>query len=335
MSTTQISDVIVPEVYETYTSEALPELTAFYTSGVVIQNSMLDGNAKEGGNQVNLPFWHDLDPTVEPNVSDDTTNSATPKKLGTGKQVARSAYLNQWYSNTDLAGELAGSDANQQVSNRFGTWWVRQWQRRLIASCDGILADNVANDSSDMVIDVAVDIVGSQTDATKFNADSFIDAIATAGDAGSMFTAICVHSQVMAKIRKNNDITFIQDSEGRLTIPTYQGLRLIEDDGMTVTAGTTSGFKYTSILFAPGAFGFGNGTPYMPTEINREAKQGNGGGINEIGERKTWLLHPFGFADVGTPASDSYTLAELRAATTWNRVTQSRKTIPLAFLITN
>ena len=335
MAVTQIADVIVPEVYDTYTAENLPELTAFYTSGVVIQNSMLDASALEGGNTINLPFWHDLDPTVEPNVSDDTTNSATPNKLGTGKQVARSAYLNQWYSNADLAGELAGSDPNQQVTNRFGTYWTRQWQRRLIASCDGILADNVANDTSDMVVDVASDTIGGQSAATKFNVDSFVDAIATAGDAGSMFTSMCVHSQVMAQMRKNDDIDFIPDSDGKLTIPTFQGLRLIEDDGMTVTPGATDGFKYTSILFANGAFAFGNGSPYMPMEINRESKQGNGGGINEIGERKTWLLHPFGFADVGTPASESYTLAELRAATTWNRVTQSRKTIPLAFLITN
>tara|TARA_R110000744_G_scaffold354112_1_gene460513 strand:- start:1861 stop:2868 length:1008 start_codon:yes stop_codon:yes gene_type:complete len=335
MSSTQISDVIVPEVYETYTAENIPELTDFFESGVVIRNPMLDANAMEGGNQVNLPFWHDLDPTVEPNVSDDTTNSATPNKLGTGKQMARSAYLNQWYSNTDLAGELAGSDPNQQVMNRFGSYWTRQWQRRLIASCDGILADNVANDSSDMAINVAAESTGAQTAATKFNVDSFVDAIATAGDAGQMFNSMCVHSQVMAQLRKNDDIDFIPDSDGKLTIPTYQGLRLIEDDGMTVTAGSTSGFKYTTILFGSGAFGYGEGSPYMPVEVNREAKQGNGGGVNEIGERKTWLLHPFGFADVGTPASDSYTLAELRLAATWNRVTQSRKTIPLAYLITN
>lgn len=335
MAITQIADVIVPQVYETYTAENLPEKTAFFDSGVVIRNSMLDANALEGGNTVNLPFWHDLDPTVEPNVSNDTTGLATPNKLGTGKQIARSAYLNQWYSSSDLAGELAGSNPNQQVVNRFGTYWTRQWQRRLIASCDGILADNVANDSGDMVVDVAVDIIGSQTAATKFNLNTFVDTIGTAGDAASQFTAMCVHSAIMAQLRKNNDIDFIPDSEGRLTIPTYQGLRLIEDDGMTVTAGTTSGFKYTSILFGNGAFGFGNGAPYIPMEINREAKQGNGGGINEIGERKTWLLHPFGFADTGTPASESYTLAELRLAATWNRVTQSRKTIPLAYMITN
>lgn len=335
MATTQISDVIVPEVYETYFAEDLPELTAFYESGVVVRNAMLDANAQEGGNLLNIPFWHDLDPDVEPNVSDDTTNSATPNKLGTGKQVARSAYLNQWYSNADIAGELAGSNPNQQVTNRFGTYWVRQWQKRLIATCDGIKADNVANDNSDMTTDVATEDGNNASSTEKFNRAAVVTAIATAGDAGSNFTTMCVHSQIMAQLRNNDDIDFIPDSQGNLTIPTYLGLRLIEDDGMTVTAGGTSGFKYTTILFAAGAFGYGEGSPFMPMEIERDGLAGNGGGINNIGERKTWLLHPFGFADTGTPISESYTLAELRLAATWTRVTQSRKSIPLSFIITN
>ena len=98
--------------------------------------------------------------------------------------------------------------------------------------------------------------------------------------------------------------------------------QFLENMGIKPTVITSGKFK-------------GEGNPFMPVEVNREAKQGNGGGINEIGERKTWLLHPFGFADTGTPASESYTLAELRLAATWNRVTQSRKTIPMAYLITN
>ena len=335
MAFTQITDVIVPEVYETYTPEDLPEKTAFFQSGVVIRNEMLNASALEGGNTINLPFWKDLDPTVAPNLSDDTATLAVPNKITAGKQTARSAYLNQWYSNADLVSELANSDPNQQIRNRFGTYWLRQWQRRLMASCDGILADNVANDSGDMVIDVASETIAGQTASTKFNLNSFVDAVGTAGDAGKMFTALAVHSAVMGQMRKNNDIDFIPDSMGQLTIPTYQGLRLIEDDGMTVTAGATDGFKYTSIMFGGAAFGYGEGSPYMPSEVKREALQGSGGGVNLIGERKTWLLHPLGFAVGTAPAAESYTLAELRLAASWNRVSQSRKNIPMAFLITN
>ena len=138
----------------------------------------------------------------------------------------------------------------------------------------------------------------------------------------------------MAQLRKNNDIEFIPDSEGKLTIPTYQGLRLVVDDGMTVTAGSTDGFKYTSVIYGGGAFGYGNGSPKIPMELYRAPLQGEGGGAESIGERKTWLLHPSGFADTGTPAADSYSLAELRLAATWNRVVV-RKNVKIAYLITN
>lgn len=334
MALTQLSDVIIPEVYQTYTAVNSPEKTAFFNAGVVTQNAGLNAKANEGGETLNVPFWKDLDATVAPNLSDDTTNTATPQKVTTGKQIARVAYLNQGFSSADLTGEIAGSDPIQQVRNRFGTYWMRQWQRRLIASTNGILADNVANDSSDMVVDVAAEIVGSQTADTRFNRDVFTEAAYTMGDMATDLTAMSVHSAVMQQMVKNDDIVYIPDSMGNLTIPTYMGLRVIVDDGMTVTAGTTSGFKYTSVLFGAGAFGYGEGTAKTPVALEREEAQGNGGGVETLWERNTWLLHPFGFASGTAPAATSYTLAELAAAASWDRVVE-RKNVPLAYLITN
>ena len=334
MALTQIADVIVPEVYASYESVNSPEKTAFFTSGIVVSNAMLNAKANTGGDTINVPFWKDLDASAEPNLSDDTTNSVTPLKNTTGKQVARIAYLNQWYSAADLTGELAGSDPMMHTRNRFGTYWTRQWQRRLIATCNGILADNVANDSGDMVKDVASESIAGQSATTVFNRGAFTDAVYTLGDMAEELSAIGVHSAVMAQMVKNDDIDYIPDSNGRLTIPTYMGLRVIVDDTLTVTAGTTDGFKYTSVLFGAGAFGYGQGSPRVPVEIDRDAKQGNGGGVESLGERKTWMLHPAGFSDVGTPSGQSYTLAELAAAATWDRIVE-RKNVPLAFLITN
>jgi hypothetical protein len=112
------------------------------------------------------------------------------------------------------------------------------------------------------------------------------------------------------------------------------GLRIIVDDNFTVTAGTTDGFKYTTVLFGNGAFGYGEGTPEVPMEVKREALQGNGGGVEYIGERKTWTLHPFGFQATGTPAADSFSLTELAAAASWSRIVD-RKSVPLAYIVTN
>lgn len=335
-STTRVSDVIIPEVYETYTAVNSPEKTAFFESGIVVRNALLDAAAGNGGETINLPFWKDLDSSVEENLSSsDPAVVAEAEKILTGKQIARKANVNKWYSNADLASQLAGADANQQVRNRFGTYWMRRFQKRVIAITNGILADNVAHDSSDMVHDVAVESIAAQTTATKWSRSNFTSAIFTMGDAADMLSAMVVHSSIYKQMVDADDIDFIPDSQGSLTIPTFMGIRVIKDDGMTVVAGTTDGFKYVTVIFGAGAIGYGEATPDAPFEIDRESRQGNGGGVDYLGERKLYMVHAFGFQTVGTPAAEGgFSHAELALATTHDRVID-RKSIPIAYLISN
>ena len=336
MATVQLSDIIDVKVFQDLPSVNSPEKTAFFESGVVTRNSLLDGIATAAGKTAELPFWKDIDATVAPNLStDNPATLATPDKIVQGEQIARKAFLNKGLSAADLASELAmGSRAMDQIRARVDAYWLRQWQRRLIASCNGILADNVANNSGDMVINVAVEATASQTATTKFNRDTFTDAVYTMGDAADALRAIAVHSAVMKQMVKNDDIVYVPDSQGRLTIPTYMGLRVIVDDGLPVVAGTTSGFKYTSVIIGDGAFGYGDGAPVVPVEVQREANQGNGAGVETLWTRKTWILHPFGYQNTGTPASVSFSLAELAADAAWSRVVE-RKNVPISFLVTN
>ncbi len=336
MATVQLSDIIDVKVFQDLPSVNSPEKTAFFESGVVTRNALLDGIATASGKTAELPFWKDIDATVAPNLStDNPATLATPDKIVQGEQIARKAFLNKGLSAADLASELAmGSRAMDQIRARVDAYWLRQWQRRLIASCNGVLADNVANNSSDMVINVAVEATASQTATTKFNRDTFTDAVYTMGDAADALRAIAVHSAVMKQMVKNDDIVYVPDSQGRLTIPTYMGLRVIVDDGLPVVAGTTSGFKYTSVIFGEGAFGYGDGAPVVPVEVQREANQGNGAGVETLWTRKTWILHPFGYQNTGTPASVSFSLAELAADAAWSRVVE-RKNVPISFLVTN
>jgi hypothetical protein len=336
MATVQLADIIDVKVFQDLPSVNSPEKTAFYTSGIVARNALFDSIATAAGKTAELPFWKDIDETVAPNLSTDAPGTvAVPAKVVQGEQICRKAFLNKGMSASDLASELAmGPRAMEQIRARIDTYWTRQWQRRLIATTNGLYADNVASGSSDMIVNVAVESTGSQTASTKFNRDSFTDAVYTMGDAADALRAIAVHSAVMKQMVKNDDIVYIPDSMGQLTIPTYMGLRVIVDDGMTVTAGSTSGFKYTSVLFGEGAFGYGDGAPIYPVEVERQEAQGNGAGVETLWTRKTWILHPFGYQNVGTPASFSFTPAELAAATTWDRVIE-RKNIPLGFLVTN
>lgn len=331
---TRLSDIIDVTVFQDLEPVDSPEKTAFFESGVIVRSPLLDQLANEAGKIAELPFWKDIDETEEVNYSDDTTNNATPSKVVQGEQIARKAFVNKGWSEADLASELAlGGTALERVRARTDVYFTRQFSRRVIASARGILADNVANDNSDMVHDIASESIAGQSASTKWSRQAFTSAVFTMGDLQDQITAIGVHSGVYKQMVDADDIDFIKDSLGG-EVPTYLGRRVVVDDTLPVIAGTTDGVKYVSVLFGQGAFGYGEGMAKVPVEVDRDASQGNGGGIEELWVRKTWLLHPFGYKAVGTPAGESFNLTELATATTWDRVIE-RKNIPMAFLITN
>jgi hypothetical protein len=137
----------------------------------------------------------------------------------------------------------------------------------------------------------------------------------------------------------NDDIEFIPDSQGVMAA-TFMGRRVIVDDGLPVTAaagtgGSDAAARYTSFLFGSNLIGYGERSPRVPFEVEREAAQGNGAGVETIWERKSWVIHPFGTAFTSTTLTDGYaTLAQRRLAANWNRVVE-RKNIPFAALVTN
>lgn len=338
MPVTRLSDAFVYDVYMDYQALNSPEKTAFWQSGVVANSPVLDQIAKASGKTAETPFWLDLDASIEPDyTNDDPADMAVPDKIASADMTARKAYMHKAWSSMDLVSELSGSSPMQHIRNRFGTYWERQWQRRLIATVTGVIADNIANDDGDMGIDISA----TAGDGGLFNSAAFVSANYTLGDAAGGLAAVAVHSRVMHRMVTNDEIEYIPDSQGNLVIPIYKGTRVIVDDSMPVT-GTGDAAVYTSVLFGNGAFGFGGaegavigygeGVPQVPAYVDRIELAGNGGGQEIIGERKTWLLHPFGFSWVeGTLAEFSPTLADLRGAAHWNRVVD-RKQVPMAFV---
>ncbi len=340
MALTQLSDVFVPEVYASYSAVNSPEKTAFFDSGIAFSDPTLAGYFSDGGRIGELPFWNDIDASGEPNYgTDDPADVAVPAKIDTGTQIARMASVNKALSAADLARELAGNDPLQHVRNRFGTFWMRQWQKRALASMQGVIADNVANDDGDMVNDIAGATNADVADGTLFNRSAFTAAAFTSGDHYDDYTAIAVHSVVYKRMVDNDDIEFIPDSQGVMS-PTFMGRSVIVDDGMPFTAaagtgGSDAAATYTSYLFGPGLLGYGERTPTVPFEVEREGLQGNGAGVEIIIERKSWVLHPFGTQFLSATLTDgNATLAQLRLAANWDRVVD-RKNIPFAALVTN
>lgn len=343
MATVRLAQAFIPEVYGGMTALNSPENSRIVQSGIVASNNFLNEVARTAGKKGTLPFWLDIDATAEPNYSnDDPADFATPLNIDSAEQEYRKAYLNQSFSAMDLVQELSGSSPMQHIKNRFGTYWIRQMQRRVVSSAVGVMLDNVANDASDMTVDVgAVSGAGG-----VFTGQLVINAVYTMGDnAEGAFVAMIVHSTIMKKMVEDDLIVYIQDSKGELTIATYKGMEVIMDDGV-YTTGAGANKVYMTILFGRKSFGFGNspghafslgeGVPKTPTWIEREEQAGNGGGEESIGERKTWIVHPAGFTFIeaggGALVEFSPTLANLRTAAKWNRVVD-RKNVPMAFIM--
>jgi hypothetical protein len=337
----RLSDVFIPQVYGSYTALDNPETSAFVTAGIIQTSDLLNAVAKAGSKTLIVPFWRDINPNIEPNYSNDDPNDlAVPNNINSGTMTARKVWLNQSFGEMDLVQELAGQSPLQHVKNRFGTYWTRQMNRRLIATCVGILANNVTSFGGDMLVDIS----GNAGAAAQFSSAAFIDAAYTMGDQVDNITAIAIHSAIEGRMAKNNEIDTIRDSDGQLVMRTYKGRQVIVDDSLPVS-GVGATRIFTSILFGGGAFGFGateghafamgEGVSKVPSEVYRTPMAGHGGGMESIWERKTWILHPFGFewVEAGAVLAEfSPSLADLRLGAHWNRIVDYRKQVPLAFV---
>lgn len=349
MATTQLADLYDPLTFNNALQERQIELNAFLASGVMTNDAKLQAHLQTGGMIGELPFYFQLPNSgegaggTEPNFSsDDPAVDSTPQKITSGKMVFRAAYQNNSWSAMDLAREITSlSDPLMAIVDRIATYWNTNTQNRLIQSGLGVLADNVANYSSDMLVSVATDDAAAVTPAEKISADVVIDAIATMGDrmiqTGGF--VIAMHSVVYAELNKQNLIEFVPNARGEIMFATYLGHRIVVDDGMPAVAGTNR-ITYTTMIFGPGSYGYGQGYPETPSETERLPSSGEGGGQEVIYSRVTEIIHPVGFAFssttlTGGTGNTQASYADLALAVNWDRVYESRKNVQIAFIQTN
>ena len=341
MATVQIADIYNPLIFNPSVQEAAIELNAFFASGVLVQDQLINEAASGPGRIGDLSFYNGLanpqyDGTNEPDyVNDDDTDNSTPDKIGDGLMKWRKAFMHKSWSTMDLAVQMALADPMGAIINRIGKYWAVANELRLISAAMGILADNVANDDGDMVVNVATDAVGEPSADEVISSDSVLNAKATLGDHANSLAVIAMHSVPYTTLQKANLIDYIRDADNNILFGTYLGYRVVVDDSLPAVAGVNR-TTYTSVLFSGGQFGFGQGNPEKPSELEREPSAGNGGGQDIIHSRQTNIIHPVGFSfESAAVAGETPTFAELRNAANWNRVYANRKNIGMAFLQTN
>lgn len=330
---TILSDVIFRDELRDYISVNSVERTAFFESGILTSNSDMNQLLASPSNTFTIPWWVDLDASIESNYSNDVyTDIAVPLSVHTASMQARAAYLNEGWNCMNLVKNITKQDPLEFVAGRLLAYWRKVAQRRAIATTIGIYNDNVAANGGDMVVDAGGTI----------SAAAIIRAKATMGDYSGQLgglSVIAMHSAVQTELQILNLIDFTPIADQIPEFGRFQGMRVVVDDSMPVIAGTPN--KYLSVIFGPGALGFAEQQPEGEDglEYERAPDRGNGGGTETLWTRRNFVVHPLGYSFLsatitGTPTTTrpiSANWADLALATNWERKFD-RKQVPLAFI---
>ena len=314
------------EVVGSYMDTDPVTTTPFFESGLIVSNPIIAELAASNTDIVSLPYWTKIDPSVEPNYSNDVYEDvAVPRKIGTGSMRARVGFLNEGFGSMDLVTDITGKNPLQRVASRIDQYWREEAELRIVATLRGVLNDSVAAGNG---------MVHQATAADGITFEGIIDAQLTMGDAfggigGYVMSSAAFGTLVKEKLAQSNF-----DAERGLLVRTFNGLPVIVND----TAMTLNG-KPVVALIGQGAFAYGMANPRVPLEYEREAARGNGGGAETLWTRRNMIVHPLGYNFNSSSITGNGTetvkrgagWTDLANAANWERVAD-RKQVPIAFL---
>ena len=341
---TILSDVVFRDELRDYMRVNTAERTAFFESGILTNNNDMSTLLASPSNTFTIPWWVDLDASIEPNYSNDVyTDIAVPLSVHTASMQARAAYLNEGWNAMNLVKNITNQDPLEYVASRLTSYWQRQAQRRAIATTIGIYNDNVAGNGGDMVVDAGGTI----------SAAAIIRAKATMGDyTGQLggLSVIAMHAAVHTELQILNLIDYTPLADQIPEFGRFQGMRVVVDDSMPVLPAVEADpdatppvaaapARYLSVIFGPGALGYAEEQDENDMAYEREEARGNGGGSETLWTRRNFVIHPLGYSFLsttitGTPSTTrpiSANWADLALATNWERKFD-RKQVPLAFV---
>lgn len=327
MAGTKLTDVIVPELFNPYVINKSMELSALVQSGIVANNSEFDKLACQAAPIINMPFFEDLTGESEQIIENVDLED---NKITSNKDMACIIRRAKMWSATDLSAALAGIDPMGAIAGLVANFWVRDTQKELIAILKGIfgMAEDVdAGTKETRLASNLLDISEKTGDSANWTASSFIDAQQLLGDAQSQLTAVVMHSATWSYLKKQNLIETEHPSID-VSFDTYQGKRVIIDDGCPVDEGV-----YTTYLFGEGAIALGNGSPagFVATEVDRDKKKGSG--VDYLINRKTYIMHPRGvsFTNTEVEKTEGPSRLELANPKNWKPVYEPKQIRIVAF----
>jgi hypothetical protein len=323
MTIAQLTDMVQSTPFAVGVLAESVRRSALFETGAMMADAELDRMCKANvGVTFDFDYFDDLADDAS-NVGNDLAASlATANKVSSKQEKAHKLHRNNgWGIPNILKAMSAAGDPMGVVTSRLGAYWGRQYDLIQIAQLRGIIADNIANDSGDMVNDIS-----AVSNGQKPTFAALADTQQTMGDQSDQLSICIMHSAVKNVLLKDQVTDKVYDAAGNLLYETILNKRIITSDSVYTNAGV-----YDTYMFKPGVFAFGLGMPTLAEEIQSAANAGNGEGIQTLWSRRHLSLHPKGFSMVGSPASVTATNAELATAAFWNRI-KKRKQIGIAVL---
>jgi hypothetical protein len=333
MAETKITNIIKPEIFNAYTVEQAIYRSRLYNSGVIQTNADLNTKLQGGGETFNFPFF--VSPSGDSDVPAETGNQ-TVNAITTGKEIVRRQERVKAWGTNALASVLAGANPLTSVAPKVLGYWANEFDKNAIYGMLGLVNDNVANDSSDLVHDIS-----DESGTSAYITDSAIlQAMALHKENGVMrgdnvdgeFVAIVMHSNVYFYLQYLDAITFVPISGQARPLEFYHNMQVIVDDNIT-RASESGGYSYYTFLLKPGAVQYGlSSVNYEPTSFDRIEDRGMG--VDVMYTRRVFAMHYPGFAwQEASVAGLSPTYTELAKGANWDRVASSNQLCRFAALL--
>jgi len=273
ITNTKILDLVPNEKILGQTINALmAEKHELITSGLAARSPEVDAVASGGPRKASIPFLNPLS-TDKVNVStDDLTVAGDVGKITADEFDVLRHDLNYSWATADLTRMVTQYNAEGGISAGVAAYW------------NGIVSKIAALSLKGALASAAGLTYGDGEDEFSLALVAF--AAATAGLYADQFDTLIVSPLRKAKLIAGNESAFVSKSDTKATFDTWADKKLIVSNVFG---------DDTTILARSGALAVGYGTVAVPTEIERVANGGAGGGGDILHSRVSPVVHPQGF----------------------------------------
>ena len=283
MAETNLSNMIVPEVFGNYVANLSLKTNRFVQSGILTPDPTLGARLTQPGTAITVPFINDL-PDEDPDVWTDTSN-INVSNLTSGKQIAQKFYQAKSFGLTDQSVLISGAPVQNVIGSRFANYWIRQDTKLLLNTLQGVFGVSKIQNSK------LYDATAKMPTESNFSAKGFIGAKALMGDLSeNTLTAIAVNSATYAQMQANGLIDTIQEQNAATPFGTYNGMTIVVDDDIPVDLTDKSKPVTTSYIFGAGAVGYSQNMYSTATERHELT---NGGETNIV-QKRIATIHVIG-----------------------------------------